>query len=456
MIQSLIETMIVTPDSWSSLLDIQDRLFNFNNFFINSSFSIDQIGNQTFDNQTVSPNWPLSSCNPGFVDNNCMFLQSIESSFSVVEISFSFNWLNSLTVGYDVNITVADVNGNGNCTLTHVDGLAEGMIKALIKAWNHFVDEVKKIASAAFDWIWNRITNALNAISKPVIDAIIDFQKNMCELWTQISNIISSAGATDNVYMDSLSTMLNIVEFFITSPLLTGLIVLLMVIEVVELCIIVYTAGIGTLITSLISPFIKDIIVMALMAGISQSGLMPKTPSLTDLIFGAMGTPTNNGRADTALCGILTGIVVLVIAILYYIMKKDMGLDTAFEMWAIILSVVSIIILGAEVFATDQLTRTMLSEFGLVFAGLGVFLCVLSIMDIQEEAKENSGIRAEEYEEEAPDGSKVPAVKLFVATQKIIDKFKQLAFVTKFALVLSLICLGIGIADFIYVITNPI
>jgi len=105
---------------------------------------------------------------------------------ATVDISFSFDWMRSLTNGYDVNITVADVNGNGNCTTTHVDGLAEGLVKALIKGWNSFVENVKKLASAAIEWIWNAINSLFNNIIKPIVDAFNNWIEKLYELWKQV------------------------------------------------------------------------------------------------------------------------------------------------------------------------------------------------------------------------------------------------------------------------------
>jgi len=98
-----------------------------------------------------------------------------------VKISFAFDWLRTLTVGFDVNVTVADVNGNGNCTETHIDGLIEGVIKALISAFWAFVEAVKEIASKVFDWIWDWIQGMIETVMKPIEEFIEGIMKKIVD-----------------------------------------------------------------------------------------------------------------------------------------------------------------------------------------------------------------------------------------------------------------------------------
>jgi hypothetical protein len=87
-----------------------------------------------------------------------------------VAMTFDCDWSKVIFSGWDVNITVADVNGNGNYTQTHVNSITEGIIKAIIDSWNSFIKEVKELASAALEWLYN----AIKVLFKPIVDKIQD------------------------------------------------------------------------------------------------------------------------------------------------------------------------------------------------------------------------------------------------------------------------------------------
>jgi len=103
-----------------------------------------------------------------------------------VDIEFAMDWARSFNDGYDVNVTVADCNGNGNMTLTHVDGAMEGAAKWFIGACKALVEAVKKLASAALEGLWKMIDDKMNKIFEPMMD-------NMQNIGQQLIDIISKS-----------------------------------------------------------------------------------------------------------------------------------------------------------------------------------------------------------------------------------------------------------------------
>ncbi|MEM3397428.1 MAG: hypothetical protein QXD64_08915, partial [Thermoplasmata archaeon] len=90
---------------------------------------------------------------------------------------------NTWVSGYDVAISIADINGNGCNATAHADGAAEGLIKLILTALVSFVEEVKSLASEAINWIWGQINGLLNTALQPIYEGINLFvQGNYREL----------------------------------------------------------------------------------------------------------------------------------------------------------------------------------------------------------------------------------------------------------------------------------
>jgi len=94
----------------------------------------------------------------------------VPGGYKNLEVSawFTYDEWRGLTDGWDVRINVTDRNGNGNETKTHINGLVEGFIKALLEMLKAFVDAVVSFLTA----VWNWIVNAFKALFKPVADAL--------------------------------------------------------------------------------------------------------------------------------------------------------------------------------------------------------------------------------------------------------------------------------------------
>ena len=76
----------------------------------------------------------------------------------------------------------ADCNGNGNMTETHIDGMAEGLVKALIGVFKAFVEFVAKLISAALEWITSMLQILFEKIFKPIIDGFVHMVQQFGQL----------------------------------------------------------------------------------------------------------------------------------------------------------------------------------------------------------------------------------------------------------------------------------
>ncbi|MCX8173660.1 MAG: hypothetical protein N3F63_03510 [Thermoplasmata archaeon] len=84
---------------------------------------------------------------------------------------------NTWVSGYDVYITIADINGNGCNATAHADGAAQGLVNLVLTAIQSFVEEVKSLVSEAINWIWEQINGLMNGALAPIYEGIDLFVK---------------------------------------------------------------------------------------------------------------------------------------------------------------------------------------------------------------------------------------------------------------------------------------
>ncbi len=103
---------------------------------------------------------------------NCSAVKRYEYSHKWEVPILSWNtWVS----GYDVSITIADINGNGCNASAHADGAVEGTIQLILTMLKAFVEEVKSIASEAIDWLWDQINLLINQALEPIWNGIKAF-----------------------------------------------------------------------------------------------------------------------------------------------------------------------------------------------------------------------------------------------------------------------------------------
>ena len=199
---------------------------------------------------------------------------------AIATVEFSVDWVSTFVDGYDLTVTVADLNGNGATVENHVDGVAEGIVKAIVGAATSFVEAVKEVVSAVFGWIWDYITSILDLVLKPIIDAIRTY--------------LESARAAADTMLRGLSghnlipNPASIGEALLPGSVIAVMLGLIISLAAIETSTLPFTISVIGLISVLVS-FAKPLIVEAIvgtLAGIvpGLEAFLSEIPSIGDII----------------------------------------------------------------------------------------------------------------------------------------------------------------------------
>lgn len=290
-----------------------------------------------------------------------------------ISIEFKFDWLRSLGGGYDINVTVFDRNNNGNCTKTHIDGLAEGVVKALIKGFWAFVEAVGKFLSAMFEWIWNAIRTMINGIFKPIIDAFNDFRNVLVNSITELFT------------KGDMKLIPKILLKIFTHPVMMGMLGIAIVLQAIALLTLpfrVVLIPLSSLIANFIQPLILSIIgftILSITKTIDFDNFGPN--NIASYIVSLITNP-NSGRASSQSEIGFWGGVILSTNILFTIITGIASWIIGFEK----LHYIPLLVIGSLLFA---LFMTMLSiiykpcALGIKLVTLGI-TCILSGMALKE------------------------------------------------------------------------
>jgi len=169
---------------------------------------------------------------------------------------------NTWVSGYDVSISLADINGNGCNATAHADGGIEGMVKLILTALVSFVEEVKSLASEAISWIWEQINGLLNQALKPIYNGIELFVNGN---YQEIAKLFMKKGCQMLAYgtEDPKQAMENYIKDYIGHIYLRVLEIIYTVTNVIASIASAFATLVSTLIDSVIK-FCKDAIVSAI------------------------------------------------------------------------------------------------------------------------------------------------------------------------------------------------
>ncbi len=81
---------------------------------------------------------------------------------------FEKEFLKSLVSGYDLNITVSDINGNVAFLERHINSLWEDFVAWLLEGIKSLCQFMMELASKAIAWIWNFIENIIHSVLEPI------------------------------------------------------------------------------------------------------------------------------------------------------------------------------------------------------------------------------------------------------------------------------------------------
>ena len=85
--------------------------------------------------------------------------------------SFEKEFLKSLVSGYDLNITVSDINGNIAFLEKHINSLWEDFVAWLLDGIRSLCQFIAELASAAIAWIWEFVKDIIGKIISPIKNA---------------------------------------------------------------------------------------------------------------------------------------------------------------------------------------------------------------------------------------------------------------------------------------------
>ena len=81
--------------------------------------------------------------------------------------------------GYDLNITVSDINGNIAFMEKHINSLWEDFVAWLLDGIHNLCQFIAELASKAIEWIWDAITAVVSRAFDPIKNAVQNLYKNI-------------------------------------------------------------------------------------------------------------------------------------------------------------------------------------------------------------------------------------------------------------------------------------
>jgi hypothetical protein len=170
---SLIIEQIINNSDYQDLdLAFQDQLNDSKLVSGVTYWTNDLFENHSFNNQTISPNWPCSSFNLGFFGSTTIYLSFVQSQFCDRNINFFNDFSETFWSEYEPIHEVTNDYGNIADGKTHLDSVAEAVFNAVLGALESFVKAVKELASKALNWIWGMLRSLINRIMKPINEAM--------------------------------------------------------------------------------------------------------------------------------------------------------------------------------------------------------------------------------------------------------------------------------------------
>jgi len=180
---------------------------------------------------------------------------------TTVAVNFDIDLSSQFDFGNDIIILVIEEHGNIVDGKTHLDSVAEAVVKAILSALVAFVKAVTELVSKALDWIWKLISS----IFKGPIDNIAKMiEKEVNKILTFISNLLSIflRPITLNTLYEFLFGPIQLLFTLFSSPLYLIIFILVTVLTGVSLIIAPFL-GIVQILMNLAIDFILPIILNA-------------------------------------------------------------------------------------------------------------------------------------------------------------------------------------------------
>jgi phage-related protein len=158
-------------------------------------------------------------------------------------------------MGYDVEVTTEDVNGNEGKYEKHIDGLLEGLFKFILEFIAAVIKFILELISLFIEWIWNAITGMMEVVIKPITDAISGYVRGVANTLGNAFNEYDETGTLKSSTADNI-------ENAIFPSFIHVVAVLISIISAVMSLISPFLSLVSGLLSSAAS-FVKSIIISA-------------------------------------------------------------------------------------------------------------------------------------------------------------------------------------------------
>ena len=184
--------------------------------------------------------------------------------------------------GFDLKARVWDINGNGVEGSGHIDGMVEAIVKAIIEAIVSLVEAVVEVASKVFEWIWDAIRSLLDAVLKPVKDAMSNWGKGLIKL---ISTYFSAASPIKTI--GSILEIVNAIYQYILIPFII-ISIFVVIAQSIEVIIKIFTVGTIDLLSRIVQ-FVAPMFVFCVISIVSGAIYIGIEKGITYAFIKALG-----------------------------------------------------------------------------------------------------------------------------------------------------------------------
>lgn len=249
----------------------------------------------------------------------------------VVATTFDMSLGEGIATGADVNITAFDVNENGAWGEFHVDSILEAIAKAIASFLAAIAKVIAEAISAAINWIWGTISSLVKAVTDPIVNAMKAWTRDF--LQTVRSVLVAAASLVTGGTFDAFGPGLDAAAMIVSGSLTSGILVVLLVLDAVQLLTLPFTALISALVSMLVD-FIQPLIIQLIVGAIADAvGGIFKAVVTGDImgVVSYFATPLMDGtflfRSETLeMAGLVWAIVAFVIAFMIgHLMSKYEG-----------------------------------------------------------------------------------------------------------------------------------
>jgi hypothetical protein len=133
---------------------------------------------------------------------------------STATVFFDHSFWNKWASGYDLNITVSDVNGNEGYMEFHIDSVLEAFVQWLIGQVTALAEFVMELASAAIQWVWDFVETIVSSILDPIFEYGEKLGFELTVVLELIMDNYQITGAFEEEDKTSLSSVLVSPQFF--------------------------------------------------------------------------------------------------------------------------------------------------------------------------------------------------------------------------------------------------